>query len=400
VRDEAKQPPSETFNGNERSNVKSLKHYLSGLNLGLRTDGVTERVLSVDALRGFDMFWIIGGQKIFRNLDEVFHSPTTQWIDTQLDHAAWFGFTLYDIIMPLFLYLVGISMVFSFNKRLSKDPSRANLWKHILIRLFWLWVLGMMVQGKLLTYDIAQIKLYSNTLQAIAAGYLIASVFVLYLTTVRQFIATAGLLVLYWAVFTLVPVPGIGAGLFEPEANMALFIDKAILGSFQDGTTYTWILSSLGFGATTMLGVFTGYLLQTKKTGKEKLVALIASGTTLVILGKIWEIWHPLIKHIWTGSFVLYSGGICLLLLAAFFYLIEVRGYKKWSVGFIVIGSNAIAAYVSSHIFDFRLVAKVFVGGLKPYIGDWYSSVLALGGFIVLYLILKYMHKNKVFVKI
>lgn len=358
------------------------------------------RVLSVDALRGFDMFWIIGGQKIFRSLDDVFHSSTTRWISEQLDHAEWFGFTFYDIIMPLFLYLVGISMVFSFNKRLGKDPSRRKLWRHILTRMLWLWVLGMAVQGKLLTYDITQIKLYSNTLQAIAAGYFIAAILLLYLPPIRQLVATIGLLLVYWAVFALVPVPGIGAGAFAPEGNVAIYIDRLVLGSFQDGTTYSWLLSSLNFGATTMLGVFTGYLLQSGTTRKEKLAALLVSGAALTVCGLIWQIWHPLIKHLWTGSFVLVSGGLCLLLLAAFYSLIEIRGYRTWCSAFIIIGSNAIFAYVSSHIFDFRLIARVFVGGLEQYVGPWYQFTLALGGFLVLYGLLKVMYDRKVFVKI
>ena len=378
----------------------AVRQYVNRINLGLRGINPGERVLSVDALRGFDMFWIIGGQKIFRSLDEVFHSPTTQWISRQMDHAEWFGFTFYDLIMPLFLYLVGISMVFSFNKRLSKDPSRMMLWKHILTRVLWLWVLGMVVQGKLLTYDFAAIKLYSNTLQAIAAGYLIAAIIILYLPMIRQLIATMGLLVIYWAVFALVPVPGIGVGGFTPDGNIAIYMDKLVLGSFQDGTTYSWLLSSLNFGVTTMLGVFTGYLLQSKINGMEKLVALLVSGVALTVLGITWQIWHPLIKHLWTGSFVLFSGGLCFLLLAAFYYLIEIRRYRKWCSMFIVIGSNAIFAYVSSHIFDFRLIAKVFVGGLEQYVGPWYPFTLALGGFLVLYLILKLMHDTKVFVRL
>jgi predicted acyltransferase len=379
-----------------------MKRLLQSLQVSLTEVGPPSggRLLSVDALRGFDMFWIIGGQKIFRSLDDVFHTPTTQWISTQLDHAEWFGFTFYDIIMPLFLYLVGISMVFSVKKRLSLDPSREKLWKHILTRVFWLWILGMMVQGKLLTYDIHQIKLYSNTLQAIASGYLIASVFILYLTVSRQIMATAGLLLAYWAVFALVPVPGIGAGVCTPDGNIAIYIDKLVLGAFQDGTTYSWLLSSLNFGATTMLGVLTAYVLMSKVSVKAKLLGLCGGGICLVLMGRVWEIWHPLVKHVWTGSFVLFSGGICLLMLAAFYYLVEVRGYRRWASMFVVIGANAIVAYVSSHIFDFRLVADVFVRGLEKYIGPWDSFARALGGFVVLYLILKFMHRNRIFVKI
>ena len=169
---------------------------------------------------------------------------------------------------------------------------------------------------------------------------------------------------------------------------------------FQDGSTYTWIISSLNFGATTMLGVFTGYFLQSQKKPVTKFYYLLFSGFILVALGLIWNFWHPSIKHIWTSSYVLLSGGLCLMLLALFYYLVDVLEYRKWSTMFIVIGSNAIAAYVSAHIFDFKLVAEVFVGGFEKYVGSWYPLILSTGGFIVLYLILKFMHKNKIFIKV
>jgi predicted acyltransferase len=359
-----------------------------------------DRILSVDVLRGFDMIWIIGVKKIFKGLDDVCDTPLTNWIFSQLDHAEWYGFTFYDIIMPLFLYVVGIAMVYSMRKRLSTNPSKPALWKHIAVRFVLLWILGMAVQGKLLTYDMDQIKLFSNTLQAIAAGYLLASAIILYLPVVYQIGATIGLMLVYWGVFAWVPVPGVGAGVYTPEGNIAIYIDKLLLGTFQDGTTYTWVLSSLNFGATTMLGVFTGYLLQSQKKPLQKFYHLTAGGMVLILLAYIWMPWHPLIKHLWTGSFVLFSGGICLLMLAACYFVIDVLQFRKWTTFFVVVGSNAIAAYVSASIFDYRLIAKVFVGGLEKYVGPWYPFLLAFGGFMVLYLILDYLHRNKIFIKI
>ena len=182
----------------------------------------------------------------------------------------------------------------------------------------------MVVQGKLLTYDIEQIKLFSNTLQAIAAGYVIAAVIIVYMPVLYQVGATAALMLVYWGVFSWVPVPEVGAGLYASEANIALFIDKMILGKFQDGTNYTWILSSLNFGATTMLGVFTGYVLQTHKKPLEKFYYLTAFGIALMLLSYAWMPWHPSIKHIWTGSFTLFSGAICVLMLAVLYFVIDV----------------------------------------------------------------------------
>ena len=149
-----------------------------------------------------------------------------------------------------------------------------------------------------------------------------------------------------------------------------------------------------------MLGVFTGYLLQSHKKSLDKFYSLTASGAGLILLAYIWMPWHPLVKHLWTGSFVLFSGGICLLMLAGLYFVIDVLGYRKWTTFLVVVGSNAIAAYVSASIFDYRLIAKVFVSGLEQYVGPWYPFLLALAGFMVLYLILSYFHKNKILIKI
>lgn len=361
------------------------------------TASPSPRVFAVDALRGFDMVWIIGGKKIVKGLDEAVDSPFTNWLFAQLDHAPWYGFTFYDVIMPLFLFLVGIAMVYSTGKRLAAGDSRSRIWKHIIVRVCVLWVLGMMVQGKLLTYDLDQIRLYSNTLQAIAAGYLIASVFVLYLPLLVQIGATLGLLLVTWAVYVLIPGPG---GTYDPEGNIALHIDKLVLGGFQDGTTYTWILSSLNFGATTMLGVFAGYLLRAGMRPVRTLGLLALGGVALLLLSLAWMPWHPMIKHLWTGSFVLYSGGICVLMLAAFYLITDVLGYRAWAAFLVVIGSNAIFAYVSASIFDYRLVAAVFLGGLERFSGDWQAFLLALGGFAVLYGVLYTMYRKKIFIRI
>lgn len=358
------------------------------------------RLLSVDALRGFDMFWIMGGEVIFKSLDKIFHSGTTQFIALQLDHVEWLGFRFYDIIMPLFVWLAGVSMPFSLSARLGRNNSKAALWPHIIRRFLILWILGMMVQGNLLSYDVGSFKFYSNTLQAIAAGYLIASVLVLYVNVRGQILATAGLMLVYWLVMSALPVPGVGTGVYEPNGNAALYIDKLLLGRFQDGTTYTWILSSLNFGATAMLGVFAGYLLKAGFSNLKKFWLLVVTGIVLIILARIWHPVHPIIKHIWTGSFVLYAGGICYLLLAFFYGTIDWLSYKGWAKAFIIIGTNSIVAYTAWHLFDFGLVADVFTNGLETCTGNWYPLIRSVGAFTVLFLILRYMYVKRIFVKV
>lgn len=358
------------------------------------------RIASVDALRGFDMFWIMGGDWIIKSLDLAVNTPTTAFLAYHMDHAEWEGFRFYDIVMPLFLWLAGVSIPFAFAKRLAASKSKAALWPHVLKRVVILWILGMAVQGGLLTYDVEQFSLFSNTLQAIAVGYLIATVFVLYLPVTAQFIATGALMGAFWWVMANVPVPGVGAGLYEPDQNIALWIDMTVLGQFQDGTSYTWILSSLNFVATVMLGVFAGYLLRSGARQYTKVVVLLAAGLSLVLLGQFWGLWHPIIKQLWTGSFVLFSGGLCFLLLGVFYLLIDVWRFAWWSKPFMIIGANSIVAYVAWHLFDFGLVADVFLAPLEPMVGDWWRFIHDVGAFLVLFWILLLMYRHKFFVKI
>lgn len=360
-----------------------------------------ERVVSVDALRGFDMFWIMGGEGIFMGFDKVFHNKISGFINLQLTHVDWLGFHFYDVIMPLFLFLVGVSMVYSYRKRLSTEKSDFPLWKHTIKRIVILWLLGMVVQGNLLSYDINKFLLYSNTLQAIACGYLIATVIILYLPVFHQITATVGLLLLYWAIMALILI-GNTVGDYTPNGNVAQFVDTAVLGRFDDGLNYTWIISSLNFGATTMLGVFCGYILQSGISKYSKFINFIISGTLLIAIALIWDNWQPIIKRLWTSSFVLFSGGICILLLAVFYLILDVWKFRRGSKWMIIIGSNAIFAYMFWHVFggQLRSMADVFIIGLNPFIGAWYDSLSYTGGFLIIFGMLYYMYKNKIYIKI
>jgi predicted acyltransferase len=360
----------------------------------------SQRIVAVDALRGFDLFWIVGAEAVLKSLDRILHTPATGFISTQLEHVTWTGFRFYDLIMPLFLFIVGVSMPFSFRKRLSTGSSSGSIWIHIIKRVIILWILGMAVQGNLLDLKWSDIKFYSNTLQAIASGYLIASIFIMYFRVSWQVLATGLLMLVYWAVVALIPVPGFGSGVITPDGNFAIYFDKLVFGSHQDGTTYSWIISSLNFGATTMLGVFSGYLLQSGLKINKKAVYLLIAGMALIVLGSIWHIFLPSVKHIWTSSFVLFSGGICVLSLALFVWLVDGLNFKSGFTFFTVIGMNAIFAYCASHLYDFGHIADVVLGGLKQYCGEWYRFIHALGGFGVLYFILWVLYRQKIFIKI
>lgn len=359
-----------------------------------------ERLMSIDALRGFDMFMITGGQAIIAGLvNGIGNESLKATVLPQLKHVPWEGFTAWDLIMPLFLFLVGVSMPFSFAKRLAQ-ASKARLYVHVIGRVLILFVLGMVAQGNLLDYDLSTLHVYCNTLQAIAAGYLIAALIVLNAGPFLQFVITGALLLLFWGLMVLVPVPGYGAGVLTPEGNLALYLDKLILGRFEDQTTYTWILSSLTFGCTVMLGVFAGQILRWRKHGLIKVFMLLVMGGACLGLGFLWHQIFPIIKHLWTSSCVLFAGGLSFLLMALFYLIIDVLRLRFLAYGWAVIGTNAIFAYMAVHLIDFRAIGGQFVGNLEPWLGQWNDLVQASAAFAVLWILLCYMYRNKTFIKV
>jgi predicted acyltransferase len=367
---------------------------------GLHAVAPSERVLSVDALRGFDMFWIAGGAPFVMEFFKLFANPLPPWLAGQFEHTAWVGFTFWDIIMPLFLFIVGVAMPFSIGKRVERGDRRVDIYRKVAYRVVVLWILGMVAQGHLLLFTLGNLQIYSNTLQSIAAGYLIASIALVEMPVRWQVGLAAGLLVAYWALMRFVPVPGFGAGVITPQGNLAMWVDTVILGRFRDGTNYTWILSSLGFGATTLMGVLAGHLLRGPKPKERKALLLAASGVACLFAGWLWGFEFPIIKHIWTSSMVLWSGGWCLLFLSLFYYVIDVRGYRRWAFFFIVFGMNAIVAYIAPDIIPFRTISRTLFAGLGAHLGIFGDFLVATGRLGILWLGLYYMFRKKTFVRI
>jgi predicted acyltransferase len=241
---------------------------------------------------------------------------------------------------------------------------------------------------------------FSNTLQAIAAGYLVSTVLLLTLRPAGQLIMTAILLLGYWGLLMLVPFPGREAGVLTPESNLALYIDKLILGSFEDGTTYTWILSCMTFTATVMMGAFAGQILRSGLGKIRKTLFLLAAGIACYYLGWAWGLVFPIIKHLWTSSMVLYAGGISLVLLAIFYFVIDVLRLRFLGFFFVVIGMNAIAVYMVTRVFNFGHLADILVAGLARWTGDWQEFIRNVWSVTIIWLILHYMYRKKTFIKI
>jgi predicted acyltransferase len=359
------------------------------------------RVMALDALRGFDMFWIVGGKPLALAVAGLFAEPAPTWVAEQMQHADWIGFTAWDLIMPLFLFVVGAAMPFSFARRLEQGQKAGLYWK-ILRRTLILWVLGMVVQGNLLDFNLSTLHLYSNTLQAIAAGYLVGGLLILNVGIMGQVAFTALMLVGYWLLMVYVPVPGNDAGVLMPDANVALAVDEMILGRFRDGTHYTWILSSMTFTATVLLGVMSGHILQSNWSRPVKFFWLVVLGLGSLAGGWAWANWLglPIIKHLWTSSMALWAAGWSYLLLALFYLLIDIAGLRRWAFPFVVIGMNAITIYVASFFVPFHKIAESLLGGLAKHPVAAGPVVIAFGSVFLMWLVLYHLYRQKIFLRI
>jgi len=360
----------------------------------------TARLMSVDVLRGFDMLMIIFADRFFYYLHEGAQTKFTGVLATQFEHPEWFGFHFYDIIMPLFLFVVGVVIPFSMKRRISEVDHKMKLYPHLIRRFVILFILGWIVQGNLLHLDIEKFQVFSNTLQAIAIGYLFSCIAYIHLTKKARYVLFALCLVVYTVLLEVVNIPGIGSSELVPDKNIALYIDHYVFGRFDDGYQYTWLLTGLGFIATTFSGLFAGELLRSALPREKTAVYLSVIGVLGVIMGLLLSSWHPVVKKIWSSSFVLLTSGICFLLLALFYWIVDVKGYKKWAHPLMIIGLNAITAYVASHIVDFPEIAKQLLFGFEQFFKAYYNAFATVGGFGILYLVLWYMYKNKTYIKI
>lgn len=384
---------------------------------GLGTTAVSKRLESLDVLRGFDLFCLI---MLCPFLHAFSRTGEYSWLAPvmhQFDHVAWAGFAFWDLVMPLFMFMAGVSIPFAFSKYLRLGEGYRRIYTRILKRVVVLWILGMVCQGNLLSLRVEHWKLFSNTLQAIAVGYLISAILFLHLKLKWQIMVSTVLLLVYWGVMMFVEVDGYGGGNFTASENLAEWIDRVVLGHWRDGASldangnvvypawynYTWILSSLNFGVTVMTGVFAGQILKSRTEEVEKMKSLLFIGLGMVVTGWLWHLQMPVIKRIWTSSMVLVSSGYCFLLMALFYYLIDYRGWHKGTGWLKVIGMNSIVAYILSvevGVMNFSCVSRSLLFGLEQYIGTpFYHLLVVTTNMSILYGILWVMYQNKWFLK-
>ncbi|QEH35069.1 hypothetical protein OJF2_36140 [Aquisphaera giovannonii] len=365
------------------------------------------RVLSIDALRGFDMFWIVGGDDLARSLCAWWGTPQAKELNEQFEHVDWAGFRFYDLIFPLFLFLVGAVLPYSLAKYQGTDGSKRGPLLRIARRVLVLYLLGLVYSG-LLNFNFPMRM--TGVLPRIAFCYGAAAVIFLFTTVRARAILFAAILLGYWALLALVPAPETGKrGDYAKETNLAGWVDRHYLpGKIFDGY-YKYgdnegLLSMIPAVATALLGVMAGTWLRTDRNPWLKVVALIAAGAASVALGYAWGEVFPIIKNLWTSSFVLVAGGFSLMLLGLFYAIIDVVKLRGWAFFFVVIGMNAITIYLASSFIPFDRIAGKLLGGTAR-IANGYSPglrdvILAVGVLALEWLLLLDLYRRRIFLRV
>ncbi|HWW02124.1 MAG TPA: DUF5009 domain-containing protein [Candidatus Acidoferrum sp.] len=355
----------------------------------------TARLVSIDALRGFDMFWIVGGGEVFAALAKVQPNRFTLTLREQLKHVHWEGFHFEDLIYPLFLFIIGVVLPFSLVRRQERSQGRGKLYLHCLARSLLLIVLGS-IPGGLLTFT--RPPFLGGVLAHIGLCYFFAALVVLHTTWRTRAGIVGGYLVCYWLASLLIPVPGYGAGVFTEQGSLASFIDR----HFISGDLWNEGPTSTPSGICIILwGSLAGHWLRSNRSGDQKAVGLALLGLASVILAYLWSFSFPMIKRVvWSSSYVTYACGWSLLLVALFYWVIDVKGYRRWAFFFVVIGMNAITIYLLSGIVNFDRIAKLLLQGVIDHAGVFQPLVLPLGFVGVEWLLLWFLYRHKIFFKL
>lgn len=368
---------------------------------------ISQRLVSLDALRGFDMLWIMGGDSIGHALDHLHaaESGPLRVLADQLNHVAWEGFRFYDLIFPMFVFIVGVSLVFSLTKIVERDGTAAAT-RRVVTRAILLWCIGVLYYGGW-SDGIDQIRLM-GVLQRIAIAYLFAGLFFIHLKPRGLLIACVSILAGYWAMLTFIPMPGLEQVSFAEGQNLTNWVDKNYLPfrKWDGDHDPEGLLSNLPAIATCLIGVFTGLFLRDGRFQKEqKAIWLLGFGMAAILLGLLWGLQFPVIKKLWTSSYVLIAGGWSAVFLAVFYWAIEVKGHVKWAMPFVWIGMNPITIYLLGNVISFDGVAGRVLGGpiaagldsISAGLGD---VVISVGGMLLAIWICWFLYRRKLFLRL
>ncbi|MBC7932116.1 MAG: DUF5009 domain-containing protein [Rubrivivax sp.] len=366
-------------------------------------------MLSLDAFRGMTVAGMI-----------LVNNPGT-WaaIYSPLGHAAWHGWTPTDLVFPFFLFIVGVSITLALSRRVEAGGPQRDLYLKIARRTLLIFALGLILAG-FPYFNLSTIR-FTGVLNRIAVCYFFAAVIFLKTNWRQQAAIGVGLLLAYWAILTLVPAPGFAAGDLSKEGSIASYVDRLVLGNHiwkGGGKVYDpeGILSTIPAIATTLCGVLTGHVLRSRRTPVEKVAVMFVAGVAAIIAGWAWNYWLPVNKALWTSSYVLFTAGMALQLLALFYWLIDIQGYRRWALPFVVFGTNALAAFFLTGLFARMLTLIKLTGDggkqvalqtviYKNFFASWATPLNASLAFAVCFVLLwlglmAILYRRGIFIKV
>ena len=358
-----------------------------------------ERLLSLDALRGFDMFWIAGGGTLVEVIAKYSGASWLKPVVGQLEHVPWAGFHFEDLIFPLFMFISGVAIPFALISKLEKKIPKSDLAKKVITRGLTLLLLGWIYNG--VFQNGFEHPRFGSVLGQIGLGYLFAALITIYTKSLKQRLYWLGGILGGIAILQLlVPVPGFGAGVLTPEGCINGYIDRMLMPGhlYRDIFDPEGLLCIVSAISVTLMGTVAGHFLRDKTTkDDQKIKTLSLIGVSTVVFALIISTFYPIIKACWTDSFNLLTSGIGFLLIALFYWIIDVKGWKKWSFFFRVIGMNSIFIYLFGRFIDVN--TKLLVGWTVVF-GD-ISQVIAVAADLGLaWLLLYYMYKKGIFLRV
>jgi len=362
-----------------------------------------ERLQSLDTLRGFDMAMLVGGAGIIIALAKLTGWNWMEAVATQMHHVKWEGFRFYDLIFPLFMFISGVAIPYAINSKLEKGVAQSVLFKKIFIRLLALIGFGFLYNG-LLSRGFTNFR-YVSVLSQIGFGYFFAALISLYSKSIKG--------IIYWllgimggvAVLQLfVPVPGYGAGTFEPGTSINAWLDQLLIPGRLHGEVFDpeGVLCIVSAVTITMMGALAGYIIRSGKSVPAKKALYIAiAGAAAIVLAQILSPFYPIIKSMWTVSYVLKAAGVSALLLALFYYVIDVKGSKNWTLFFRVFGMNSITIYMADRIIDFHDISRFFLNWTSVHINEqWGALFIAIGVLIIQWALMLFLYRRKIFLRV
>jgi len=370
----------------------------------MTSTSTSKRLYSLDALRGFDMFWIIGAEELFHVMADIKENSFWSFFSNQFTHPDWHGFAFYDLIFPLFLFLAGVATPYSIGSQLAKGISKKSLALKVIKRGFMLVLLGVIYNNGLQIMPLEEIR-FPSVLGRIGLAYMFANLIYLFTEQRGQIIWFTTLLIGYWLLLLLGSAPGYPPGTLSMEGNVVSYIDTLLtpgrlyLG-FHDPEGLTATIPAI---ATALLGIYAGNLLKNTPVKKRKDTAkrLLITSIILLVVAQLWNLVFPINKNLWTSSFVLQCGGLSMLLLTFFYYVIDILGYKKWAFFFKVIGMNSILIYMLKHFVDWHYTGSALFGWVGQLIGQPYVSVvMVIAMLAVQWLFLYVLYRKKLFLSV